>query len=90
MIERIAPDSLIRALIHDARGRPANASHRRRHPTDRQKRIVKERDRVCVDCGATTLLQYDHHPDYAITGHTVVDELVLRCAPCHARRHRAA
>lgn len=90
VIEKIAPDALLRALIHDARGRPVNASHRRRHPTDRQKRVVKERDRLCVDCGSANLLQYDHNPDYAVSGHTVVDELELRCAPCHDRRHAAA
>lgn len=71
-IEKITPDALIRALIHDARGHPVNASHRRRHPTDRQKP------------------QYDHDPDYALSGHTVVDELELRCAPCHDHRHTAA
>ena len=87
VVERIAPDSFIRALIHDAENRPLNASAKRRHPSSRQRRVVKERDRVCVDCGATTLLEYDHVPDFAQTGHTVVEELQLRCAPCHQRRH---
>src|SRR5690606_35109129 len=87
MVERIAPESFIRALIHDAENRPLNASAKRRHPSARQRRVVKERDRVCVDCGATTLLEYDHVPDFAQTGHTVVEELQLRCAPCHQRRH---
>ena len=90
VVEKVAPDALIRVLVHDALGRPTNVSHRRRHPTTGQKRIVKERDRVCVDCGSTELLQYDHHPDFAVTGHTVIDELELRCAPCHRRRHEAA
>jgi len=87
VVERIAPEAFIRALIHDADNRPINASAKRRHPSTRQKRVVKERDRACVDCGATTLLEYDHVPDFAQTGHTVVDELQLRCAPCHQRRH---
>lgn len=88
-VERIAPTAFIRALIHNAENRPINASARRRHPTARQRRVVKERDRACVDCGATTLLEYDHVPDFSITGHTVVEELQLRCAPCHQRRHAA-
>ena len=25
--------------------------------------------------------------DFATTGHTVIEELQLRCAPCHQRRH---
>lgn len=56
-------------------------------PTTRQKLVVKERDRTCVDCGRTTLLEYDHVPAYETTGRTLVDELQLRCAPCHHRRH---
>lgn len=87
-LERLAPTSFIRALIHDAEGRPVNSSGRRRHPTTRQKRVVRERDRNCVDCGSTELLQYDHNPAYELTRHTVVEELELRCAPCHRRRHR--
>jgi 5-methylcytosine-specific restriction endonuclease McrA len=87
VVERIAPEAFIRALIHDADNRPINASAKRRHPSARQKRVVKERDRVCVDCGATTLLEYDHVPDFATTGRTIVEELQLRCAPCHQRRH---
>lgn len=87
VVERIAPEAFIRALIHDAENRPINASAKQRHPSARQRRVVKERDQVCVDCGATTLLEYDHVPDFAQTGHTIVDELQLRCAPCHQRRH---
>lgn len=87
---RQVPTSLIRALIHDAEGRPVNASSRRRHPSSRQKRVVRERDGACVDCGSTELLEYDHVPEYATSGHTVMDELALRCAPCHRRRHRDA
>ena len=87
VVERIAPEAFVRVLIHDAENRPINASAKRRHPSSRQKRVVKERDRVCVDCDAATLLEYDHVPDFAQTGHTVVEELQLRCAPCHQQRH---
>jgi len=87
VVERIAPSSFIRALVHDAQGRPIDVSGRRRHPTRRQKRLVRERDRVCRDCGRADLLEYDHVPSYEETGHTHVDELELRCAPCHRRRH---
>lgn len=87
VVERVAPEAFVRALIHDADNRPINASAKQRHPSARQKRVVKERDRVCVDCGADTLLEFDHVPDFAVTSHTVVEELQLRCAPCHQRRH---
>ena len=87
VVERVAPEAFVRALIHDADNRPINASAKRRHPSARQKRVVKERDRVCVDCGATTLHEYDHVPEFAQTGHTVVEELQLRCDLCHQRRH---
>ena len=88
-LERIAPEAFVRALIHDAEGRPINASGRHRHPSARQKRVVKERDRRCTDCGRSELLQYDHTPDFEISKRTVVDELTLRCAPCHKRRHQS-
>jgi len=87
--ERIAPNSFLRVMIHDANAHPADASNRRRHPTPRQKRIVKERDRNCRDCGRGDQLQYDHVPPYEQTGHTITDELQLRCAPCHHQRHAA-
>lgn len=51
--------------------------------------VVKERDRHCVDCGSNDFEQYDHVPDYDITKHTAVDELVLRCSRCHTKRHRS-
>lgn len=89
VVERIAPESFLRALIHDAEGRPVNASSRRRHPSVRQRRVVKERDRVCVDCGSPALLEYDHDPPWHLTRRTVTEDLALRCAPCHNRRHCA-
>jgi hypothetical protein len=88
VVERIAPTAFIRALIHDAERRPINASGRQRHPTTRQRRVVHERDRGCVDCGSTDLLECDHDPPYEQTRRTVVEELRERCAICHHRRHR--
>jgi hypothetical protein len=87
VVERLVSDAFLRALIHDTNRRPINASSRRRHPTPRQKRVVHERDRRCVDCGSTDLLRYDHNPDYQQSRHTITDELELRCAPCHHKRH---
>jgi hypothetical protein len=87
-VARLLSQAFIRVLIHDAERRPINASSRQRHPTTRQKRVVRERDRKCVDCGSTDLLRYDHHPDHEQTQHTIVDELEIRCAPCHHKRHR--
>ena len=85
-LERIAPESFVRALIHDADGRPVNASARRRHPSVRQERVVTARDRACVDCGNTDLSEFDHNPPFEESGHTVVAETELRCWPCHGRR----
>ena len=85
-VEALADTAFIRALIHDIDGNPIDATNRRRHPTDRQKRVVKQRDRVCVDCGRTDLLEYDHTPAHHHTGHTITQELELRCAPCHHAR----
>jgi 5-methylcytosine-specific restriction endonuclease McrA len=87
IVERIAPASFLRALIHDAQRRPIDASGRRRHPSTRQKRVVHERDRACVNCGATDLLEYDHDPDYEQSRRTIIDELKSCCWMCHYRRH---
>lgn len=86
-VMRALPHAWLRALIHDADGAPLNASGRQRHPSTRQKRVVKERDRRCVDCGGSELLEYDHVPEYLASGRTVADELQLRCAACHRARH---
>ena len=92
VIAQIAAGAFIRAMIHDAEGRPINASGRHRHPSTRQKLVVKERDRVCVDCGRADLLTYDHVPAFEHSRRTVVGELKLRCSPCHhiAERRRTA
>jgi hypothetical protein len=79
--------AFVRMLVHDADGRPLNASGRRR-PTARQRRVVHERHGGrCVDCGGTDLIELDHCPAYEISRRTHIDELELRCAPCHHRRH---
>lgn len=88
VVARSLKDAFIRALIHDAERRPINASGRQRQPTDRQKRVVKERDRRCVDCGAANLHRYHHNPPFDESRHTVVDELELRCSSCHRRLHK--
>lgn len=85
--ERIAPTAFIRTMIHDAESNPINVSGRHRYSTDRQKRVVKERDRVCTDCGSTAFLHHHHEPPYEQTKHTVVAELELKCGSCHRRFH---
>lgn len=87
-VARLLPGAFVRALIYDAERRPVSVSTRRRFPTPRQKRLVKARDRVCVDCGSAELLQYDHEPDYTVTRRTHTDEVRLRCTPCHSKRHQ--
>ena len=88
IVERLAPESFLRVLIHDAERRPINASGRQRHPTARQKRVVRARDQACVDCGNTDFLEDDHVPEYHTTRRTHVDELHTRCRDCHRARHQ--
>ena len=85
-VARALPEAFLRVMVHNAEGDPIAVSHRRRHPTTRQKRFVHARDQTCVDCGRHDLLHYDHTPAHYLTGHTHVDELQLRCAPCHHQR----
>jgi len=88
IVERIAPESFLRVLIHDAERRPINASGAHRHPTRRQKRVVHERDRVCGNCGSAEFLEYHHDPPFDDSHHTIVDELWLKCRKCHRDDHR--
>lgn len=86
-VGRMLDKAFVRALICDADRRPLNASGRQRDATARQRRVVHARDRRCVDCGSTNLLECDHDPPYEQTGRTVVSELTTRCAVCHHARH---
>ena len=86
-VASLVPTAMIRALIHDVDGKPIDATNTRRHPTPRQKALVDEQQPRCIDCGSTDLLEYDHDPPFAATGHTVTSELGHRCAPCHRERH---
>ena len=88
IIERLAPAASLRAMIHDADSHPINVSGKHCHHTKRQKLVVKERDKVCVDCGSTDFPQYDHVPDFEQSKRTLVEETELRCSRCHAERHR--
>jgi len=87
VVAGLIPTAFISALVHDSNGDPIDATNRRRHPNRRQKRLVKERDKTCNDCGRNELLEYDHVPAYEEAGHTITKELHLRCAPCHHHRH---
>ena len=87
VVAGLIPTAFISALVHDSKGDPIDATNRRRHPNRRQKRLVKERDKNCIDCGRHEILEYDHVPAYERTQHTVTKELQLRCAPCHHNRH---
>ena len=89
-IAALLDKAFIRLLIHDAQRNPVNASTRRRLPTKQKKRVVKERDRTCIDCGRNELLTYDHNPAWEHTRRTHTDELDLRCIPCHRKRHGAS
>jgi hypothetical protein len=50
--------------------------------------VMRSKSR-CEPDGINDLGEYDHVPAYEVTRRTVVDELQLRCAPCHHRRHHS-
>ncbi len=83
----------LRLLIRDAHGHPIDATNRRRHPTTRQKRVVQARAGWTCDqpgCNARTFLQTHHTTPYQDSGHTVTDELRLKCALHHREHHQRA
>jgi hypothetical protein len=89
-LSRLIPEADLRVMIHDAQRRPINASGIHRHHTTRQKRVVKERDRACIECGSGDFLEYDHEPSFEQSARTLVEETELRCSRCHRLRHRRA
>lgn len=86
-VARLLPDSMVRAMIHDAESKPINVSGRHRFPTERQRLVVKERHQRC-ECGASMFLEVHHDPPFEETRRTVVDELERRCSQCHRKLHR--
>lgn len=89
-VGELLDEAALRVMIHDAEGKPINASGRHRHHTLRQRRVVKERDGSCVVCGSEELLEYHHEPPYEKSGRTLIEETLLLCANCHHSRHRGA
>lgn len=67
------------------------AVHTRRHPTDRERDALRERDRGCVfpGCDAPVGWCDAHHTvPYEIGRRTQLDELVLLCPHHHRQVHR--
>ena len=74
------PTSFLRALIHDAEGRRSTHPACHRHPTQRQKRMVKERDQAAAStAAAASSSSTTTSPTTRLSHRTVVDELELRC-----------
>jgi len=84
----LLPEAFVSLLIHDAQGRPIDASPRRKTPTRRQRRVIDERDPTCrhPGCGARHFLQYDHLSRRADGGATVLDNLWRLCGPHNRAR----
>lgn len=87
LIAQLLPQSTIRAMIHDAESKPINVSGRHRHPTERQKLVVSEREPACA-CGSTVFLDCHHEPPFDESKRTVIDELEMKCGNCHRIRHQ--
>ena len=82
-VTELLPDAFICLLLHDTRGRPIDASPRRRHPTRRQRRVLDARQHECNHPGCTcrTFLHYDHIERYTDGGTTTLDNLQRLCGP---------
>jgi hypothetical protein len=83
----IVDGALLRALIWDDNRQPIDASHRQRHPTLRQKRVVEVRDNhQCQHpgCTARAMLEYDHKEPFHPSGdNTTVENIELLCSFHH-------
>lgn len=84
---RVACDSMLRAMYHDASGRPVNFGRNRRLVSPAQRRLLLERDGGCVFPGCThrRYLHAHHIVHWLRGGATDLDNLILLCS----RHHRA-
>jgi 5-methylcytosine-specific restriction endonuclease McrA len=51
---------------------------------------VRARDRVCVRCGGSDRLQVHHRVPLADGGTNGLENLELRCRPCHIAAHTSS
>ena len=49
--------------------------------------IIRKYNRLCVDCGAKTGLSGHIHHKNSLQGYDDIDNLILLCKSCHAKRH---
>ncbi len=55
---------------------------------DKRKKLYRDRDGRCEDCGRELHGRYHaHHLSYANVGNEPLHELRLLCEDCHAKRH---
>ncbi|MDP3972417.1 MAG: HNH endonuclease [Candidatus Nanopelagicales bacterium] len=82
---RAAAVSRARAQVGAAGSRAENISPR--HIAASVRQFVWERDGgACVNCGATTELQFDHVIPLALGGGRDEDNLQILCGPCNRRK----
>jgi len=87
-VASLLPDAFVSLLVHDMKGRPIDASPRRRSPTRRQRRVLDEAQPTCTHpgCDARTFLQYDHIHPYHHGGPTTIANLQRLCGPHNRAR----
>ena len=85
-------EATVRALVHDAAGRPVDASPGKPGASRRQRHLLQVRDRHCQyrGCQATSFLHAHHVVPREHGGPTTTANLVLVCSFHHRLLHRRA
>lgn len=85
---RLLCDGRIQFALHDDSGAPLGIGTRSRVVPAWEYKLLIERDKVCVTCGADCGLQAHHWKVHvAYGGRTDLDDLVLVCRRCHVLVH---
>lgn len=92
VIEQLACEGGVRLASHGSDGRTLDLGRRCRRPSERQLRVLVQRDRCCTvpGCGRHRFLHAHHVVFWSKGGRTGLDNLVLLCGEHHRALHAGA
>ena len=84
----LACDARILPALFNAKSQPLWLGRGKRHASAAQRTALAERDRGCINCGASPIWCQAHHiKHWAHGGTTDLDNLCLLCSTCHHQVH---
>jgi len=65
---------------------PRESIHRRPPSTETQRQVYDRDNGVCVQCGSSVNIQFDHIIPYKLGGSNTVDNIQILCLVCNAKK----